>query len=89
MSLLLISVSQNENMFSVFPNPSEGNIEIRFEHLVASASIQIYNLLGAVYSESLNNNQHSKQIHLDVPPGIYFIKIETGETIITKRLIIQ
>jgi N-acetylneuraminic acid mutarotase len=71
----------NNNLFRVFPNPSNGNIIIEGKGLV-----EIYNLrTEKIYSERLNG----EPIYLNQPPGIYFVKVSDEDGVYTQKLVIQ
>jgi hypothetical protein len=71
----------------LFPNPAQSYFEILSKKDIIS--IEICNVLGAIiYNQSINN----KSARIDTEQlvkGIYFIKLNTKEEIITKKLIIE
>ena len=81
-----------ENKISVYPNPSNGKIFVEIKDRTISfneGEINIYNSLGKnIYQEKLI----SERIQIDLSnevKGVYFIKIQSGQTIITKKIVIE
>jgi hypothetical protein len=73
-----------ENIFSVYPNPTNNIVHINTgNHKVKS--IKLFNLQGVFIQDYFTNDfSISNQ-----PNGIYFIKIETDNLMLTKKLIKQ
>lgn len=65
---------QGENQFSVFPNPSTGNVNIKTSQL---HTIIITNELGQCVRK-IQLNSDTSEIDLHLPAGIYCISNETG-----------
>ena len=77
--------SKTEVVF--FPNPSSGVFSLQSSQTISS--IEILNVIGEmIYSEEINTNK--KEIDLsDQSNGIYFIRIQTENEIITRKLCIS
>jgi hypothetical protein len=88
---LYIKVNENAGKnFSVFPNPASGIVHI--ENLNSGIEkTELYNLLGElIFSKNLSAS--SMETSLDVSnylPGIYFLKLYSGTSSVTKKIIIQ
>ena len=85
-----ISKYDNNNTFNLYPNPTNGKLYIR--GLKANIqTLDVYNMLGSkVYS--IANLQHHLLNEIDLsglPKGIYFINIYDGDTINTKKIVLQ
>jgi Secretion system C-terminal sorting domain len=81
---------KNENEIIIFPNPSNGKIQIN--GLTADVqSLEIYNIVGEKIAAFTNLKQQiSSEIDLTgSAPGIYFVKIYNGEKICSKKFVIQ
>lgn len=79
----------------IFPNPTTDKFSIEWTKESGNVTIvKIYNLLGEVaYSLSVPNG-YTKQplIEIDLsnfPPGIYFITLQTGNEMITRKLLLN
>lgn len=75
------------NQFSVYPNPSvDGTFNV-----VASAGIEkivVVNSLGQTV-KTMKSNANNAVINIGDAPGVYIIKVETGNGIVTKRVIVK
>jgi hypothetical protein len=79
------------NVFSIFPNPTKGQVNIHWKNGVSgNAQIIISDLSGrTVYNKDAATNA-STQINLNnLNQGVYFIKINTGKGQYTERVILQ
>jgi len=78
-------------MFSVFPNPTDGKISIDFKETSQNCKITILNNLGQeVYNEEeINTSSGIKTIDISqLKNGIYFVSIEIGSKIQTKKIVL-
>jgi len=75
--------------FKIYPNPNEGDFIIDFTDLQSSTiKIQINDLNGrSVYSNELNGEVIP--ISVDLPEGIYLLKIDSGSKHFIQKLIIR
>jgi hypothetical protein len=81
-----LTVNVPENNISVqdgiqmFPNPSLGDFYLVFAKPHKKLVVEIYNVLGEKFSESVFSNAVKAEIHLDnALPGIYLVKILADE----------
>jgi hypothetical protein len=86
-----ISANQEEEIsLKVYPNPSSGYIKLEVplnDHKMPLLAT-IYNLQGqAVFSQSLNPND--KELNLNLPNGIYLLKVISDEVTHTELITIQ
>lgn len=84
------SISDNffESMVSVFPNPSNGKFEVKSENCELR-EVEVYNVCGEkLYTEQIT---HPKFItlNLNLPRGIYFLKVISDKGIAVKKMMIQ
>lgn len=72
----------------IFPNPSNGIFSIQYQNN-APQSIEIYNVVGEkIYSTISNKETHDIDISL-FPKGVYFVKLDDGEKVIAKKIVIK
>lgn len=78
------------NAFDVYPNPGNGNFEIRLDHPVVNAKAELINVLGErVDAFTFSGNAYKYTPHAALPKGIYMLRIAgSGETL-SKQIIVQ
>ncbi len=80
---------QNENtsdgnVFSVYPNPTDGNFQISSRsNFESKVLVEIFDISGRKLKEFVSDL--SAQVNLDLPNGVYFIKINES----TKKLVVR
>jgi hypothetical protein len=78
-----------DNRITIYPNPGNGMITISLNTPINS--IEIYNLAGELVT-SIHPSRHQTSYKIDLTnnaKGIYFAKINTGNTVYTRKIIIQ
>jgi hypothetical protein len=79
----------------VYPNPNNGQFTIQAtsQELMATGSVEVYNMLGEkIYSHSLNINNSTSKINLSSQPdGVYMYRVltEAGSLASEGRFVIQ
>jgi len=86
-----INEPQVEVPFSVFPNPSSGNINITINRVINDASLTIYNSLGEkTYADKVTSQGNfSTELAIKEKPGIYFLEIKDKDNRYFQKLIVQ
>jgi hypothetical protein len=78
-------ITSDDIFATIYPNPSE---EIFTIEVNQRCSATILNILGErIYSVQMNPNSPYQMNLLELPDGIYFVKIDNGQKIINKRII--
>lgn len=89
---LITSIGSLHNVFvvDIFPNPTADEVNIVLSNKInLSASIIIYNTLGEIIiQEKMSTNEKKLDIST-LPNGLYFLKINSKENTITKKIIKQ
>lgn len=79
--------------YSLFPNPTDGNLRLRFVGEASPTKIEINDLSGKnVYREQLNrfDGQYDEQIDLsDLPSGIFLLTIEQNDKVYTEQIVVK
>lgn len=79
--------------FNLFPNPSEGDLRLRFQAEAEPTVIKITDLNGKqMYRERLNrfDGQYDQNLDLsDLPAGLFLLTIEQKEKIYTEQIVIK
>lgn len=79
-----ITKNQSVKELSIYPNPNNGEFSIPENSDVGE--LRIYNLLGKeVYSKTITKDN----VSTNLPPGIYVLVLNQGETIFTTRMVIK
>ena len=83
--------SQTTSGLSIYPNPSNGMFVINFNDIKGEVNYQIYDTKGSIIiSDKFVNYENSqKEINIDVPAGIYFIRLVNTEKTIVEKIIIK
>jgi hypothetical protein len=93
----LINEVVNENMVSVFPNPTNGVFQIQIDNDQLTSdntySLEIYNIYGERVFQSANHLSSkltNQQIDISSQPnGIYFLKVQDENKAYIKKIVIQ
>lgn len=90
----LVDVPQliiSESDIEVFPNPTTGTVNIKIsDSSIKNFDIEIFDILGRKYISKYNIsslNEYSLDIS-NCPEGMYVLKINSGDTIINKKLLL-
>ncbi|WP_395077084.1 T9SS-dependent M36 family metallopeptidase [Flavobacterium sp.] len=89
--VLGVSYFKNDDMVSVYPNPSNGEINIKINQYNGKVNLQVVDLNGRVVY-SLNNTDFNveKSINLkSLQSGMYIVKINGEELNYTKKIILN
>lgn len=83
-------IKKKEGLVKIFPNPSDGIFEIRFNSSTDILSLQIFNSIGQkVFTQSSIDTKKTLQLSLaDLPEGIYFIQIFTKEGVQMRKFVV-
>ena len=78
-----VSELQSKPMFTIYPNPSNGIMEIVFQSEISSGTkVEIYSMSGKQVYVLKFNDQSGKQFslsYLNLPSGIYYVRTESGQ----------
>ena len=82
------------NSFKIFPNPTEGVFKVSFDSQSAMPyNYNVYDVSGKkILQKNLGvlNGLHTESISLEnVPSGVYFVELKSGDVSSTKQLIKQ
>ena len=75
------------NELTIYPNPSNGELNIKTENTLTNAPIQIRSLSGQVVYEGIITSQVTA-IELSVPNGMYFVQVQSPEGNICQKVVI-
>ena len=68
--------------FNVYPNPSKGNFTLNSNIAIENKNITLYNIAGMQIHAQIENSSNAEYvIHAEeLPAGVYFVRIATGNT---------
>jgi len=72
-----------DNNISVYPNPSEGIFNFELKRTFSNVNVSVYNLFGqSILDKELNSTDTISLDLSDKPTGVYFVKIESNNTLL-------
>jgi hypothetical protein len=84
-----ISQPESENDVIISPNPAQENFSIRISPLFEGIkTITVFDSFGNVVSE-MKGVKELVDMNINLPPGLYFIRVDNGKKIITKKVIVS
>ncbi|UPT72325.1 MAG: M36 family metallopeptidase [Flavobacterium sp. JAD_PAG50586_2] len=86
-----IDYNMNDDLISVYPNPSSGNFNIRINAFSGKINYQLFDLNGRIIIEKFNVDCNNEaQVNLvGVQTGIYLIKINADNLSTTKKIMVK
>ncbi|SFC92856.1 T9SS type A sorting domain-containing protein [Algibacter pectinivorans] len=88
-----LSIQDNNLSTSVkmYPNPTNGNLFISHDSSINIEKIVVYDVSGRfIYNNFVKNSSGPKAINLkNASKGMYFVDIYSGNTVLTKKLLID
>ena len=92
----ILSNTQNNNNFSVYPNPAQDHISVTYTALVnEKASVRLFSMSGQVIEitqqqqQSMGNTPTIEVQIPEIPKGVYLIQLENGASLSTQKIIIK
>ncbi|WP_020532789.1 fibronectin type III domain-containing protein [Flexithrix dorotheae] len=87
----IITALEDEKLsqsISLFPNPSDGNIELRFGNIASkNIEVNVFSASGKLMESFVYGNKESIQMDLsNLPTGVYFLSIITDQGKAMKRM---
>ena len=84
----------NHSLFSIYPNPGNGNINLAFKHEAKEVVISVRNILGQIVwgPVKFDGLVENEEIGIDlgkIPGGIYFIQISDKNISASRKYILQ
>jgi hypothetical protein len=85
----IISITNNNHLLSIYPNPSKGSFMVNIASPISDgAIIEVLDITGKrVYNQALYSLNNT--ITLDAAKGLYLVKVITGNSIFTQKLLIH
>lgn len=87
------AIAADVDNISLYPNPSTGAISVMVGlNKVSEVNLEVYNSVGQLITAAAMQSGNGGRIDFDLSgkdAGMYFVKIQTQSSVITKRLIIN
>lgn len=81
-------IQENQNNFTVFPNPTNGETAIMFNHSVNNINIKVFNLVGQKMLEKTNVSGNRFNIDIsDQTAGVYFVEVLVEGNVLRQKLV--
>jgi hypothetical protein len=82
----ITEVKTGKNNILIYPNPSNGSFTVNMENKRPVLNLEVYNVVG----ERIVQQHESNQVNIpNAQTGIYFVKIDDGTGIYTKKITVQ
>ena len=86
--------NDNVNLLSlkvnIHPNPNNGLFVLDLNQKVQELSVQLYSINGALIYDKKYNEESLNKVQIDITSqskGVYFIKVKSGDYMVTKKII--
>lgn len=81
--------SNNFSDFNIYPNPSAGIFYVNFDQ-VLNAKLIVSDIVGKeIIEDSISSKQQVKIDLGDKPNGMYFVKLQVGNDIVVKKIVVN
>ncbi len=78
------------NGFTIYPNPSKGNVTINLKEKQTTANLAIYTLKGEqIYQQQITESKTTQINVANYPVGIYLVEVTNSETRWIERLVVE
>lgn len=89
----LVATTQVQySSFSMFPNPARHQIYLQLEEEIDAVQVRIISISGKVMHQQIIDNLGAAPTAFEVtsyPPGMYFLSVDGGQQLISKRFVKQ
>ena len=84
-----VGISDNNNLFNIYPNPNKGTFLISFGNIAPSTRVIITELTGKLIYDQQNINQSHLNLDLELSSGVYFVIVKSDNRTQTKKLLVE
>ncbi len=87
--ILSVNYFENQELFRVYPNPTNGLINVRINNYVGKVNIQVIDINGRIVNEYKNEDFNTeKSLNLNnLQSGMYILKVSGDELNFTQKII--
>lgn len=81
----------NDNVVQIFPNPAQNELYLTFENNdLAKGELILFDIQGKfIHSQNIDNQLINKINLAVIENGIYFLKVQLEEGVLTKKIVVQ
>jgi hypothetical protein len=79
----------NESNLNIYPNPSDGIINVDLSSFASKASIEIFNITGKLITRVENATGKTTINITGMPSSIYLIRLSDGVSIVSRKIILK
>jgi ELWxxDGT repeat protein len=83
-----IEITTNPNTFSIYPNPNNGTFTLETNNDFKNGSVSVYDIMGRLI-KSENLISKSETISINAPKGVYVVKLQLDDAVLTKRVMVE
>ncbi|MDA3820331.1 MAG: T9SS type A sorting domain-containing protein, partial [Candidatus Delongbacteria bacterium] len=73
----------------IFPNPTDGIVNIEFSDIKQDVLVSVYNVLGSLVHQVSEKNINQLQFTIDDPTGVYFIRISADDEVYFGKVVVE
>ncbi|MFO7790455.1 MAG: T9SS type A sorting domain-containing protein [Bacteroidales bacterium] len=73
----------------IFPNPTDGVVNIEFSGIKKHVLVSVYNALGSVVHQESAENTNQLQFTIDEPMAVYFIRIAADDEVYFRKIVVE
>lgn len=75
--------------FHIFPNPTDGVVNIEFSDIKQDVRVSVYNASGSLVHQESAENTNQLQFTIDEPQGLYFIRISAADEVYFGKIVVD
>lgn len=83
---------QQENVFTMYPNPAKDVVTLQYDLAVANATVEVFDLTGRlIQNVALNSVIGSSELNVSAyPAGVYLVLVKQGEAVVfSSKLVVE
>ena len=83
---------QQENVFTMYPNPAKDLVTLDYNLTVTNATVSIYDVTGRlIHDVALNSFSGTNELHVSsYPAGVYLVLVKQGEAVVfSSKLVVE